>query len=345
MTDTAVSVTHRPHGSYVKYVQDRCRCEPCKTANRDYERARTSRIEPPYISAVTARNHITELQAAGVGLQSIAKASGVSTGALSKLMFGDYKGRGPSKRIRRSTHNAIMDVTPAAARGTAKIDAAPTRRLLDEMIAAGIPKARIAEELGARSQGLQIGERPLVAAMTANAVAALHARWLSGQWSPVRHDRHGNTYQPAPPPPAERGRADVSELYFELADIIDERRAQADWRQSAACRGRPGWMWFPERGDHETLEAARRICLACMVRDQCRAANLDKPVGVFGALSANARRQLRADEVTPVERTAARCGSNAGYHRHRHHGEEACDSCLIAHRHDVQDRSRSKVSA
>ena len=38
----------REHGTYTKYVQERCRCEDCRQANRDYERARARRTEPPY---------------------------------------------------------------------------------------------------------------------------------------------------------------------------------------------------------------------------------------------------------------------------------------------------------
>lgn len=337
----------RQHGTYVKYVQDLCRCDPCKDAHRAYNRARRAAVVPPYVSASEARAHIAELAAAGVGLKTVAKTAGVSHGALSKLVYGDRtSGRGPSKRIRRSTHDKIMAVTPAAARGGAKVPAAPTRALLDEMITAGIPKARIATELGAQSPALQVAERSMVTASTANAVAGLHHRWKTGQWTPVRLDRWGNAHQPTPPPPADRGRADVSDLYLELAEIVEERRAQAEWRQSAACRGRPTWMWFPGRGDTETLDAARAVCGACFVRDQCRAANLDRPDGVYGALSAKQRRDLRQDDPVQV-REFGEHGTNAGYARHLRRGTAPCQECLVAHRHYVQDsnRSRSKASA
>lgn len=291
------TTTHRPHGSYVKYKIEHCRCDPCRAANRAYVRNRAARVEPPYVSAGPARAHIAELAAAGVGLKTVSKVSGVSQGALWKLVYGK-KGRGPSKRIRRSTHEAILAVTPSDARGRARVDAAPTRARLDEMIAAGVPKARIAEALGAKTHGLQVARRSTVAASTANKVAALHERWLAGDWNPVRRDRHGNTYTSDPPPPSERGRADVSDLYLELAEIIEERRDQAAWRASAACRGRSTWMWFPARGDRETLDAALRICRSCIVRDQCRAANIDQRDGVYGALSARDRRSIRRIEVT-----------------------------------------------
>lgn len=285
-------MTHRAHGTHARYALDRCRCDPCRDAHRAYERARRARLEPAYVSAGPARAHLLELSAAGIGWKHAAKVAGVSTGAVWKLMYGP-SGRGPSKRIRRSTEQALLAVTPADAAPGAKIDAAPTWRLIDEMIAAGVPKVRIATGIGQKGPGLQLSRRQ-VSARNAAAVADLHARWRSGELVLSRHDRHGNTYT-ATPPPADRGRADVSDLLVELAEIIDARREHAGWRQHAACRGRPGYLWFPARGDTRTLEAGLAICKACPVRDQCRSAHLDEPAGTYGALPAGRRRQLRQE--------------------------------------------------
>jgi hypothetical protein len=341
-------VTHRPHGSYVKYVQEQCRCEPCRAANRDYQRAATSRIEPPYVSASAARAHIRDPAAAGAGLKTIAKAGHVSHGTLSKLMYGDRtRGMAPSKRIRRSTHDRILAVTPAAARGTSRVDATTTKALLAEMIGAGVPKVRIAAELGSAAPGLQIGRRQQVNAATAAAVAALHARWTTGEWVPVRRDRYGNTTPTPAPAIPRRPSADISDLLLDLAEIVETRNDQAAWRQSAACRNRPSYLWFPTRGDTEVLDAGLKICAACMVRAQCRAANFDQPVGTYGGIPASARRAVHRIDVTAVADPAARCGTNAGYSAHRRRGEDACTACRLAHAHYVQDsaRDRSKVPA
>jgi hypothetical protein len=216
------------------------------------------------------------------------------------------------------------------------------------MLAAGIPKATIALELGAAAPTLQIGRGATVNAQTARQVAQLHDRWTAGEWTPVRRDCHGNTYPTTPPPPpVRRGGADVSDLYLELADILDERRAQAEWRQSAACRGRPTWMWFPNKGDRETQAAAQLICRSCIVREQCRGANLDQPAGIFAAMTGTDRAQLRQVEITLARAPVAECNSNAGYHRHLRDGEDACPDCLAAHARYVQDNrpSRAKVPA
>jgi hypothetical protein len=166
------------------------------------------------------------------------------------------------------------------------------------MIDAGVPKVRIAAELGSAAPGLQIGRRQLVNAATAAAVAALHARWTTGEWVPVRRDRYGNI-TPCPPPPAPaKPTADISDLLLDLAEAVETRNDQADWRQSAACRNRPSYLWFPTRGDNQTRDAGLKICAACIVRDACRAANFDQPEGTYGGLTASARRAARRIEVT-----------------------------------------------
>lgn len=288
--------SHRQHGTHVKYVIDRCKCDPCREANNRYERGRRSRIEPPYVSATAARAHVLELRAAGVGLKTVAEQAGVSHGALSKLIYGQ-QGRAPSKRIRRTTHERILAVTPAAARGTAKVDATTTKAQLADMIAAGIPKSTIAAALGAKGPGLQVANRPQVAAKTARKVAELHTRWMAGTWTPVRRDSWGNTTPIATPVTVRQPGADITDLLLDLAEIVELRNDQADWRAIAACRNRPTHMWFPQRGDQEMTAAALRICGACMVRDQCRAATFDERDGVYGGLSAGARRRIRQQDT------------------------------------------------
>lgn len=335
----------RSHGSYVKYKIDECRCPACTAANRAYVRGLNARLEPPYVAAGVARDHVRELMAAGVGLKRIVKVSGVSQGAMWKLMYG--KNGVPSKRIRRTTEQRLLAVAPADVAAGAKIPAGPSWRLLDEMIAAGVPKSQIAEHLGQAGPGLQLG-RDEITARNAAAVADMHAAWVAGTVVFRRRDRWGNS-TPIAPPPATRVRvagADISELYYELADIVEARRDQT-WRASAACRNRPAYLWFPARGDRAVTDAGLSICAACMVRDECRAANVDEPTGTYGGLTAYRRRALRQWDATPAEKPAARCGSNAGYHQHRRRGEEACEPCLPAHRHYEQDTrpTRTKVPA
>lgn len=282
------------HGSHACYVLNRCRCDRCRQANRDYERERAARITPSYVSAGPAREHIQMLAEHGVGLKQVARLSGVSHGTLSKLVYG-MPDRPPSRRVRPSTAARILAVMPSQATDGTKVPAGPTWRLLDEMIAAGVPKSRIAEALGQKGPQLQVG-RVTVTARNARAVRDLHRRWRAGEVEFARRDRWGASTVVVPPP-ARRGGADVSDLLVELAEIVEERNEQAEWRADAACRGRPTWMWFPGRGDHQTLHKALQVCGSCLVREQCRAANLHQRDGVYGGMSARQRRERRAEDA------------------------------------------------
>lgn len=184
--------SHRPHGTYVKYVVERCTCDPCRAANRDYERARARAMRRPdqawipYVSAGRARRHLAELAAAGVGLKTVAKLSGLSHGALSRLVYGQ-QGRAPSKRIRPETERKVLAVTVEQAAGGQKIPGGPTWKLLDDLIARGFTKAWINHQLGNTSGGLHI-RRDVVRASTARKVEELHRRF-QGVAAPPRRTR------------------------------------------------------------------------------------------------------------------------------------------------------------
>jgi hypothetical protein len=187
--------SHRPHGSYAKYVIERCGCDDCAAANRAYENRRSramrrpDEVWAPYVPAGPARRHLADLAAAGVGLKQVAKVSGLGHGVLSKIVYGDAARRqAPSKRIRQSTAQRILAVTAADLAGGAKIDAAPTWALIDQLTAAGYTKTWIAQHIGRTLNNLR--RRPQVTATTATAVADLHRRHIN-QLPPPRATRWG----------------------------------------------------------------------------------------------------------------------------------------------------------
>lgn len=284
------------HGTNARWTLNGCRCGECSRAHYAYEVERRSRIEPAYVSALPAREHVRELMAAGVGLKTIAKRSGVPHGTLWKLLYGrDGK---PSKRVRKATQDRLLAVTPADRAAGARIDPGPTWALIDEMLAAGVPKARIAEGIGQRGPGLQLS-RNSISARNARAVAELHRRWRAGEVQLTRTHRHTGTVVIAPPAVERRPVADISDLLLELAEIMEERNAQP-WRSDAACRNRPTYLWFPAKGDQRTADKAVQICRSCLVRAECRAANLDQPAGIYFGTSAKARKEIRTEHSAPV---------------------------------------------
>lgn len=173
--------SRRPHGTRVKYVIERCRCEPCRVANRVASRARVNAMRRPdeawvpYIPVGPTRRHIEYLMSQGVGPKTLARLSGVPHGAISKIIYGNYKTGRKSKRIRPETARKILAVRVDHAAGGQKIDAAPTWVLLDELLAKGWPKSHLAELIvGPQAVSLQI-RRTTVRASTARKVEEVYA--------------------------------------------------------------------------------------------------------------------------------------------------------------------------
>lgn len=86
---------------------------------------------------------------------------------------------------------------------------------------------------------------------------------------------------------------------------------EGDWRERAACRGSDPNLFFPERGDHAGLAAAKAVCNGkpgapdpCPVRDDCLAWALSLPVladvGVMGGMSWKQRKRLRESSRAPL---------------------------------------------
>jgi hypothetical protein len=299
------------HGQHAAYVLDRCRCVECGTANTAYEQSRHRALAPPFVSATQAREHLAWLAGQGVGRKQVAKVSGVSGGALHKLIYGDAsRGSPPSRRIRVETHDAIMAVTPAniAPGATTVIPAGPSWVLLDEMIAAGVPRSAIAGALGHTSIGLQIS-RTTISPVNRDKIRAVHGRWL--------------------------------------ADAL-EARLERPWRHLAACRGRPSRLWFPQRGDAQTYNAAVKICMACPVRRQCLTASLDEIDGIYGGTGARTRRRLRVELAAHPDAgvMAREHGTVRGYREHLAGGEEPCARCKAAQATNQRDyRAQGRTRA
>lgn len=162
---TPKSCTHKQathvHGTYAAYVLDRCRCRPCARANADYERHRIRQKAygrwDGLVDAQPARDHIKELTDAGMGLKQITKASGISGGMLTKLIYGtprpDGTRRPPAARIKPSTAERILAVTLDLA-GGALVPSAGARRRLQALACNGWSIGALATRVGVDRQRL-----------------------------------------------------------------------------------------------------------------------------------------------------------------------------------------------
>ena len=76
------------------------------------------------------------------------------------------------------------------------------------------------------------------------------------------------------------------------------------WMDRAACKGKDVDLFFPQREEMDKLAAARKICIACPVREECLAYALHFKIryGVWGGLGYKGR--LRKDEIRRIMRKA-----------------------------------------
>lgn len=180
-------IANHEHGTRACYCLDKCRCLPCTKANAaaTNERARRKAYGryDKYVDADPIREHLAALAAYGIGLKQVSKLSGVSTGALSKIVFGLYaetgRGaerrhgegelvRGPSRRVLRTTADRIYAVraTPANL-GAHRPDyeRTPVARLhLRALAALGWSQSRLADRLGMKGSNftrLITGDQPM----------------------------------------------------------------------------------------------------------------------------------------------------------------------------------------
>ncbi|MGW0993487.1 hypothetical protein [Streptomyces sp. NPDC002520] len=174
--------SHRDHGTRAKYVVEKCRCKPCREANR-LEHGNSSRLQAygrwqPYVDAGPAREHVKALQAYGLGWKRIAHLADVPTGAVAKLLYGDSRrGMAPSMRVRPETEAKLLAVkpTPGNLGGHTTTEGTGTGRRLQALIAGGWPQAQLARRLAMEPSnfGLTLhSERVLMS--TARAVSQLY---------------------------------------------------------------------------------------------------------------------------------------------------------------------------
>jgi hypothetical protein len=171
------------HGTRSMYTQHRCRCEPCTIANRLYARNADRRrrdIEygfvpkppPALIDATEVRQHLRWLSANGVGRRTVATVTGMSNSAIAELASGRR-----TMTTRRTADRILAVGLLHRADGSdgARVDSAPVRAMVAELVDLGWSKSALARMLGYRSRALQFADRPTVNPATARRVKALHA--------------------------------------------------------------------------------------------------------------------------------------------------------------------------
>jgi len=188
-------MTVREHGR-AKYVVERCRCDVCRQAVRDYERWRNKQKamgREPYVDATKAREHLRWLSDCGMGWKHAARLAGVPESTVWKLLYGcPSRGMGPSKRIRRRTGRRIVAVMPRLenlAPGT-RIDATNTKAQLRALRDAGWTWRALGERCGVEGSNLcKVLRNDEVTARTALAIRTLYRSELNPPADAIRQTR------------------------------------------------------------------------------------------------------------------------------------------------------------
>lgn len=231
------------HGTFAKYVLDRCRCDDCREAARVYNSAnRRRRIyaahDPAYSQLVDAgpvRAHIEWLVSEGMGLKQIAKTGPIAHGTLDAIMHGkggrDPKEHRPQrKRVRRDVAARILAIRPVLA-GGAKVDPTGTVRRVRALVAIGYSQSYLGRRIGwnpANMGDLAHARRRFVQERTRIAVKAVFDELSMTQGPSARSIRLA-AREGWPPP-----------IVWD-DDTIDDPNADAgDWkRQPDPAQGRP----------------------------------------------------------------------------------------------------------
>jgi len=132
------------HGTTTGYSKHRCKCDACRAAWRDYQRAYMHdhyHGRPRTVSTLEARHWIAKLCAAGWTHNSIAKAAGVDHQLLRRIASGQ------NSRARRVTIDKILGVMVSDRPEGVQTPAAEAVVMLDAIRSAGVPVKAITDGL------------------------------------------------------------------------------------------------------------------------------------------------------------------------------------------------------
>lgn len=189
------------HGTICSYKHRKCRCEPCRTANVEYQRKRY-RLRAygtwqPLVDANPVRAHLEALHEQGMSWERIARAAGISVEEVRRIRMP--LGTKPlPKRVRKDRAATILAIRFEAPPVTpyTLVDSTGTARRLQALRAIGWPTLALADRCPVSRQALGAAMRQeLVLESTRAAVAELYED-LRDQ-DPRRHGVPEDTFRRA----------------------------------------------------------------------------------------------------------------------------------------------------
>lgn len=188
------------HGTRAHYRKG-CRCRGCRAANARYENKRRM-SGSSLVGSESVKDHLSWLTSSGMSTRSVARAAGVSTALVYRLLGSPS--RRPATRVKLTTAQAILGVTPQDRRGSDLVDATGARRRLRALSCLGWSTRALSQELGWvewQTRELLASDRARVQARKDKKVREVYARlhrlpgpdtrsarsaWRKGWVEPVR---------------------------------------------------------------------------------------------------------------------------------------------------------------
>lgn len=122
------------------------------------------------VDATETREHLLWLRANGIGLRTVAERTGLSRSSLQEIVTGRRR------QVAPETAGRILAVPRTASKAVTRVDAAPTWRLILDLLYLGYTRADISRALGRAHRNLQIGQTT-VQRRTADRIAEIHRAW------------------------------------------------------------------------------------------------------------------------------------------------------------------------
>lgn len=170
-----------PHGTRACYVNHGCRCDECRTANREYARnyyraARIGANPGRLVPAAPVREHLLHLSEQGVGKRRVAELSGVASSVVDKIR------RGERKCVRWSTEQAILGVAVDDGALAQLVDREAADAVIAVLLRCGFRRYQIAALLGsgAKTPSLQLARSERVTRKTLRKLQVLRQLHLRG---------------------------------------------------------------------------------------------------------------------------------------------------------------------
>ena len=150
------------HGTHARYSKG-CRCEPCKTGHRIYEREAARRrrrvkygIQAPdtkFMESGPVVEHIHFLSTKGIGLGAIATQVGTNRATIQYIKRGKYS------RVTTRLGNKILAVPAIPRMPMAYTDTKPIHDLLATLEKKGVSRKDIGRAIGCRYGDLKVGKK------------------------------------------------------------------------------------------------------------------------------------------------------------------------------------------